>query len=153
MSNERIVDSVSKATRARDRRGTGTLDLLVSFTILVTVISVATPLVVRHERLLKSHRNYRLALDELSNQMDRLTVLPLNELPQAVKQLSPSTFVAERLPGARLGGELQSAEFGTRITLALSWNDTERSRAPVSLAAWVYPSKPQLGKEPAEVPP
>ena len=90
-----------------------TLDLLVAFTLLVTVISVATPLVVRHGRLLKSHRNYRLALDELSNQLDRLTALPLDELPGAIEQLTPSPFLTERLPGARLSGELQPVESGT----------------------------------------
>jgi hypothetical protein len=123
------------------RRGIGTMDLLVSFTLLVTAMSVATPLVVRHGRLLKSQRNYRVALDELSNQMDRLTALPLSELPQAVRQLAPSTFIAERLPSPKLSGELQPTEFGMRVTLKLSWNETERLRAPVSLAGWVFPSR------------
>jgi hypothetical protein len=132
------------------RRGTGSLDLLVSFTLLVTVISVSTPLIVRHGRLLKSQRDYRLALDELSNQMDRLTTLPADDLPQAVKQLSPSTFVTDRLHGAKLGGELQPAESGMRITLTLSWKETERVRAPVVLAAWVFPSKVQPDKKPVE---
>jgi hypothetical protein len=149
-----IVNSNSCLARlARFRRGTGTLDLLVSFTLLVTVISVATPLVVRHGRLLRSQRDYRLALDELSNQMDRLTALPLDELPQAVKQLSPSQFVSERLPGTRLSGELQPDESGARITLSLSWNETERFRAPVALAGWVFASQPHSGKVSAETSP
>jgi hypothetical protein len=141
MANERTLIVRVKISRADDRRGTGTLDLLVSFTLLLTAISVVTPLVVRHGRMLKSHRNYRLALDELSNQIDRLTALSPDKLPQEVKQLSPSTFVAERLPGARLSGELQPIESGTRVTLKLSWNDVERDRAPVTLAAWVFPSQ------------
>jgi hypothetical protein len=148
-----LNSSYGLTTPARCRRGTGSLDLLVSFTLLVTAISVATPLVVRHGRLLRSQRDYRLALDELSNQIDRLTALPLDELTQAVKQLSPSPFVTERLAGARLSGELQPAESGTRITLALSWNETERVRAPVTLAAWVFAPPPQPGKDSAEASP
>jgi hypothetical protein len=136
--------------RSASRRGTGTMDLLVSFTLLLTAISVVSPLVVRHGRMLKSQRNYRLALDELSNQMDRLTMLPIESLPQAIKQLSPSVFLSKRLPGSQLSGELQSTELGTRVTLKLSWNETERARAPVSLAAWVFRTPAQSAKSPAE---
>jgi len=143
----------SSARRSLNRWGTSSLDLLVSFTLLVSVLTVATPLVVRHGRLLKSHRDYRLALDELSNQLDRLTTLPTDELPQAIKQLSLSTFLTERLPGAELRGELQPAEFGMRVTLKLSWNETQRHSAPVSLAAWVIPATPRPGSAPAEVEP
>ncbi len=141
------------ALRPHNRRGTGSLDLLVSFTLLVTLITVVTPLAVRHGRLLRSHRDYRLALDELSNQLDRLTALPVDELSQSIEQLAPSTFLTERLRGAKLTGELQPAEFGTRVTLKLSWNETERHRAPVSLAAWVFPPARKSGGEPAEAEP
>lgn len=141
------------AMHSYNRLGVSSLDLLVSFTLLATVITVATPLIVRHGRLLKSQRDYRLALDELSNQLDRVTALPVGELPDAIKQLSPSTFLTERLPGTKLTGTLQPAEFGTRVTLVLSWNETQRYTAPVSLAAWVFPRQPRSGSEPAEVEP
>jgi hypothetical protein len=141
------------AARRRLRRGTGMLDLFVSFTLLVTLISVATPLVVRHGRLLKSHRDYRLALDELSNQMERLAGLNADQLPRAVKQLTPSAFVAERLSGAELMGELEPADLGSRITLKLTWNETGRHNAPVTLAAWVIPAPRQPGSEPGGVQP
>src|ERR1041385_154336 len=127
MTDGRMMDVNSRSIApAPDRRGTGSLDLLVSFTLLMTAMSVATPLIVRHERMVKSHRNYRLALDELSNQMDRLTALQSDKLSQAVKQISPSSFISERLPGARLSGELQHADFGTRVKLTIFWSETER---------------------------
>jgi hypothetical protein len=125
------------------RLGMGMLDVFVSLTLLVTLISVATPLVVRHAQLLKSHRNYRLALDELSNQLDRLATVPVDRLPTAIDGLAPSEFVAKRLPGARLEGELAAAEIGTRVTLKLSWNEPGRNEHPVSLAAWRMPPSPQ----------
>jgi hypothetical protein len=50
------------------RRGTTILELLVSFSQLITVLSLSATLVVRHGRILTSSRQYRLALDELSNQ-------------------------------------------------------------------------------------
>jgi hypothetical protein len=128
--------AVHSAARGRLRGGTGSLDTLVAFTLLVTVLSVATPLVVRHTRLLKSQRDYRLALDELSNQMDRLTALSADELPNALNELTPSSFLAERIPGSRLSGELQAAETGFRLKLRLSWDESQQN-PPVSLAAWV----------------
>ena len=151
MNNLAAIHSHSYSARPRRaRRGTGTLDLLVSFTLLITVISVATPLVFRHGRLLRSHRDYRLALDELSNQMERLTVLPLKDLPTALEQLSPSPFLVERLPSARLAGQLQPAESGQRVTLTMTWDETERVRAPVTLSAWVFGSQLDLRKESTE---
>jgi hypothetical protein len=128
---------------AKVRRGTSSIDLLVSFTLLMALMTVSTPLAVQHGRLLKSQRNYRLALDELSNQMDRLTALPMDELGRAMEQLSPSQFLAERLSGVKLSGEQQPGEPGTRITLKLSWNDMERHRAPVTLTGWAIPLLPQ----------
>jgi hypothetical protein len=127
--------------------------MLVGFTILIAVIGVASPLVVRHGRLLKSHRNYRLALDELSNQLDRLSSLPMEQLPDEIEQLSPSTFLTDRLPGVQLSGELQPVESGMRITLKLSWNETQREGAPVTLAAWVFPAASEAGSKPVEAKP
>ena len=57
---------------------------------------------VRHGRLLTSEQNYRLALDELSNQLDRLTALPGNEFSLAVKELQLTPFTAERLSDVKL---------------------------------------------------
>jgi hypothetical protein len=133
-----------------NRQATSTLDLLVALTLLVAVIGVATPLSVRHGRLLKSQRNYRVALDELSNQVERLSVLPAGELPRALDELKPSDFVMERLADVELGGELRPFESATRVTLRISWSEMERKLAPLSLSAWVYPPAPRPGNERAE---
>lgn len=135
------------------RSGTGMLDLLVSFTLLVTLISVSTPLVVRHGCLLKSHRNYRLALDELSNQMERLAALTVDQLPSALEQISPSKFISDRLPGAKIASDSEPVELGgRRITLKLSWNDVGRREAPVTLAAWIMPLPPGRGEAEGDSP-
>jgi hypothetical protein len=146
-TNTKIKPPVRFAARRRLRRGFSMLDLFVSFTLLVTLMSVATPLIVRHDRLLKSQRNYRLALDELSNQMESLTQLTAGQLPQAVKQVTPSAFVKERLSGVGITGEAEPAEVGSRVTLRLTWNEPGRRNAPVTLAAWVVPTPPQPGSE------
>ncbi len=121
------------------RHAIGSLEVLVAFTLLATVLSVSAPLLIRNNRLIASQRDYRLSLDELSNQLDRLTTLSPAELPAAIERLVPSDFVIARLPGAKLSGELQPSDPGTRITLKLSWENLGNRRAPVALTAWVYP--------------
>jgi hypothetical protein len=130
----------SGAFKRRAKRGTGTLEMLVSFTLLLTTMSVATQTLVRYFRLTKSQEKFCLALDELSNQMDRLTVLPQREAVEAVRQLAPSVFVREHLPGVKLSGELHPMEAGTHLTLRISWNEIDRVHAPVQLSGWLFES-------------
>lgn len=114
------------------------------------MLGVATPLVVRHGRLLTAHRQYRLALDELSNQLERLTALPEAELLAAVEQLTASDFAAARLPGVELKGELAPDDLGTCVTLRISWDEPQRREAPLSLSAWVMPGPTQADGPPME---
>jgi Flp pilus assembly protein TadG len=123
----------------RDRRGTSALEVLVAFTLLSSVLALSTPLVVAHGRLLKAQRNYRLALDELSNQLDRLTTLPEPDLPKALDELVPSPLTASRLPGATLRGQLAETELGKRVTVEIWWDEPNHQAAPLRLAAWVLP--------------
>jgi hypothetical protein len=75
--------------------------------------------------------------------LDRLASVPFDRLPMAIDELAPSAFVAQRLAGAKLEGELAAAETGTRVTLKLSWNEPGRNQHPVTLAAWLVPRPPQ----------
>jgi hypothetical protein len=121
---------------ARRRCGISSLEVLVSLTLLTSVLALATPLIVAHGRLLKQQRYYRLALDELSNQHERLSTLPAEELSAAIEALTPSPLATERLPGAALRGELADARFGRRLTLEIWWDEPNRDAAPVRLTAW-----------------
>lgn len=119
------------------RRGTTALEVIVSFTLLSSVLAFATPLVVRHTRLLAGQRHYRLALDELSNQLERLAALPATELPAAAREIVPSEFVTTRLPGAKLQAQLIPADPGQRLTLRLTWDEPGRRETPLMLSAWI----------------
>jgi len=123
----------------RHRSGSTALEALVAFTLLSAALTFATPLVVQHSRLLKAQRNYRLALDEVSNQIDRLSLLPADELSNALSQLKPSELIAAKLPGAELRGKLDDSDIGRRLTLRLSWQ-AQGSPTKVSLATWVLPA-------------
>ena len=118
------------ARRARNERPTGrsgalVIEAFVALTLLTTVLSVAVPLVVQHGRLLADCRSYRLALDELSNQLDRLSALPAEELAASLQQLRPSELTARSLPGAKLTSQLDSVDLGVRLTLRISWGEPQ----------------------------
>jgi hypothetical protein len=133
---------ISTDRRQPARRGFSMFDLLVAFTLLVTAMSISTPLVVRHAQLLKSQRNYRLALDELTNQLERITTLAPAELPTAIEAIAPSAFISQRLPSARLSGKLAEIAGGTRVSLDITWKELGHRRKPVTLAAWVFDGSP-----------
>ena len=135
-----ITSNPRSAINIRLRRcGSTSYEVLVAFTLVTTLVSLSLSSMVRHGRLLTSEQNYRLALDELSNQLDRLTALPGNELPQAVKELQLTPFTAARLSDAQLVGEIAPTDIGQRVTLRLT------SRGPnglqVSMAGWTLPSR------------
>ena len=125
--------------RSRQRAGALTLEVIVALGVLTTTMSVTLPLIVRHDRLLTSQRHYRLALDELSNQMDRLTSLPLDDLSEELDRLAPSSFALSRLPDAEIIGQLEPTDLGQLLKLQMTWHESERRAAPLSLVAWIYP--------------
>jgi len=139
--------SACHANRRCPFSGTSTLEVLVAFTLLTTVLTLSLPLVVRHGRLLMTARHYRLAIEELSDQLERLTAMRDAEVQSALERLTPSEFTASRLPGAELSGKLEPADFGQRLTLQIVWNEPQRRAAPVSLAAWILPAaQPPRGR-------
>jgi hypothetical protein len=124
---------------SRRRLAVSTLEVLVSLTLLMSMLSVSLPLIVRHGRLLTAQQHYRLALDELSNQLDRLTGTPAKDVPQVLKQLSVSPFTAARLVGAKLNAELKPAEIGQSFTVRLTWKEAQEQSA--TMTGWVLPSR------------
>lgn len=134
--------SCKQRTQCAGHAGASSLEVIMAFTLLSSVLAFSTPLIVRHQRLVTAQREYRLALDEATNQLDRFSTLPRNELSAAVERLEPSEFLAARLPGAKLHGELQAADIGQRVTVSISWGDEQRTAAPVTLTAWFFPQPP-----------
>jgi hypothetical protein len=120
------------------------LEVIVALTLLMSVLSVSLPLVFRHGHLLVAQRHYRQAMDEVSNQLDRLTSLKAADLGEALKHLSPSSFVAARLSNVKLHSEAKAEDGGQRVTLRLSWNDPREEQ--VTMTGWVFPLKDNPGR-------
>jgi hypothetical protein len=132
--------TATNSIRLRRSRAVTTLETVVAFTLLTAILSVSAPLLVKHARLATQQRHYRLALDELSNQIERLTLLPDKEIQPALDRLQPSEFATAQLSTVKLHGHLHGADFGRRLVLTLTWGEAEQGGAAISLAAWIAPA-------------
>jgi hypothetical protein len=152
--HELFTFPVGTAIKPAPRRtATSVIESLVALTLLTTLLTVSTPLVVRHGRMLAAQRAYRIALDELTNQLDRLSATAPDEVSAAVDQLALTPFAAARLPGAKLTGRLEPANFGQRLRLEISYADSQLQTSPVTLVAWVpAASQPSEGETAEEEP-
>jgi hypothetical protein len=112
-------------------------EVLVAFSLVATVIGMSAPLMVRHIRLLATARHYRLAIEEMANQLERVAALPPADVDAAVSSIAVSDFTAEKLPGAELTAELHDAKFGRRVTLHIVWDEPQRRETPLTMTAWV----------------
>lgn len=109
-------------------------EVIVAAGLLVAAFSVTTPLVVKNGRIWHQTRHQQLAMDELSNQMDRLLVASDEERAGSLKQLVVSEQVAAVLADAKLNSEIIDGE---RLVLSLSW-DRGVEALPVRLVGWLH---------------
>jgi len=130
------------------RRGATITEFVVACALLGSLIVLVVPSAVRIRRLQHSIRHDRIAMDEVTNQLDRLTQLPLDQLRQEVDDLTPSEFAVSGLPNPTLTGSLQDSEDGYRLLLEISWDSPGRRMAPLKMATWVYPDSTKEGPAP-----
>lgn len=119
------------------RHGSLLVEALVATTILASAVAVIGPLAVCHDRLLQRCRHRQAALDELSNQLDRLTHMPASVLEAALAQLEPSEFARQALPSPELTFHRTPSADVVRLALTISWNGIPPERPMLTLAAWV----------------
>ena len=138
-------------TSRRSRRGTTIIEFVVACSLLGSLILFVVPSAIRIGRLQRVIRQDRIAMDEVTNHLERLAKLPVSQIKQEVAGLTPSEFAVAGLPNPRIAGTVQDAEEGYRLALEISWNNPGRSVAPLTMATWLYPSSTTAspGKEPA----
>lgn len=119
-----------------DPAGMSALEVIVAMTLLATALSVGTQIVFRARRVMDDHRDYRLALDEVSNVLDELSTLPSEELEEQLETLTLSPTIATHLVHPTLTGESDKDNFGTRITIQLAWGPSDQSPKKVMLSSW-----------------
>ena len=121
------------------RRGTTIIEFVVACSLLGSLMLFVVPSAIRIERLQRVIRQDRIAMDEITNQLERLAQLPLGQLKEEVDSLTPSEFAATGLSNPRLSGTLLDSQDGYRLAVEISWDSPGRREAPVSMATWLYP--------------
>lgn len=117
------------------------LEVIAALAVLVAALAAITPLFVRHTRLVAESRRERIALEELTNQAERLAAVPAGELDGHLAALALSPLAAGYLPEPRLTATRGSSPLGEQVTLRLGWNSPGRDEKPLTLVAWLALAK------------
>lgn len=137
--------------RNRNRGGFTLTELVVAAILLVSVMAVVAPLTVRSGRLWRDAQHRQLAMDELSNQLERLIALPRPQRQAALNELAPSEHLKLALPNATITAETIRDDDGARLVLSLTWNQQASLQstapqgaslpqpAPITLVGWLDP--------------
>lgn len=132
----------------KSRRGVTFAELIVAAALLIGGMSLVGQLTVTNGRLLQQSRQHRLALDEISNQLEWLTTLDGEDLALAIEDLAPSDTAVSALANPTLNAELVEDDDGSRLTLSIQWEKPQPS-APIKLTAWIRPYAIQSLETPA----
>jgi len=128
--------NTNQPTYPANRSGFTVTEMLVSALLLISVMSLVGPLAVRTGRLWQQTRHGRLALEELSNQLDRLTHLSADKRTVALAKLAPTQSIRVALSNPQLSAKTIHDQDGQRLVLQLTW---DRAGAPgkLSLTGWL----------------
>lgn len=110
--------------------------MVVAATLMVSTMAIVAPLTVRAGRLWQDVRHRQLAIDALSNELERLTSMTEEQRTQEIGQLAPPAHLQDILPSVILNGELLPGPDGTRLILKLNW-DRPGNPEPISLVGWL----------------
>lgn len=111
-------------------------ELIVAATLLIGSMVVVSKLAIASGRTWQLTRYHQLALDDLTNQIERLTSLSDNERQQAMETLQPSERVRQVLTNATLTSEVLSDSLGQRLVLTLTCEESDII-PPLQLVSWL----------------
>lgn len=118
------------------RRGVTIIECVVAASILLVAMSTVTTMTFRVGRLWIDVAHQRIAMNELTNTLESITVLPSDQINEALANLTPSPEASVSLDQPKLSGERVRDEFGDRIVLTLSWRSVHPIR-PARLVGWM----------------
>ncbi len=149
----RTYDKSSKrsAAPANPNKGVMMTEVLIASLVLMAVLSVLTQLFIRGGRLQMDNRRYQVALEELSNQMDRLTSLEEDARRRALESLACSEASQIALGSPELTATRLDDADGRRLVLTLAWKHFG-VRKPVTLVGWLAPADMTTSDRPVEGP-
>lgn len=118
------------------RTGVTLAELIAAAAVLTTVMSLATGMCYRVSTIWRDVGQHRVALVELSNQLDHLTTLPVKEIRGQLDSLAVSEACARTLSESELTANLAQTDLGWQVRLSLNWKRRNIGK-PVELSGWV----------------
>ena len=116
------------------------MELLASVAILLATVTVITTLLFKCGMIWRDVSQRRVAVAELSSQLEELTLLDQESATEKIEQLKLSQIFTERLPEAKLTGKISQDNLGVRIQLSLNWKRAVESK-PIILSGWLIESE------------
>jgi len=133
------------------------LEIIVAATLITTGLAVIAKLTIASGRMWMQTRHERLALEELSNQLELLVAMQRNDRDEAIANLTPSPHITSSLVGASLEADFLRDQDGSRIALTIRWGDQHEESSDeeqqsilqgrtrqMSLVGWVDPADNDL---------
>ena len=131
-----------KAVGLKKNSGFTILELSLALTILFAAAFLLTQFLVASQHQRRAGDQRRLALEELSNRMERVLAAKWDEVnAAAIEKQALSPLVQEKLPDAKLTAlvtDEPGPPIGKQIRLEISWEQGEGRGAPLGLTAWRY---------------
>jgi type II secretory pathway pseudopilin PulG len=131
-----------KPRRSAGPKGVTLLEVTLALTILVGATALLAQFLVASSRQRRVADQRQLALEELSNRMERALAGKWESLTAAeLEQAAIAPRVLDELPAASIKATVdEEAEpvTGKRIRLEISWESSGGRAAPLSLTAWRY---------------
>jgi len=127
---------------------------MVAAGLLLVILSVVGQVTVRSGRVQQQTRRQHIAMQELSNQLDRLTMLPASQLDEAIAELAPSPLAQQSLSDVEITAKRIEGAEGSRLLVRLTWQRIGKA-ATLSLVGWRHPTavsvdSPNIGSPSAE---
>lgn len=136
-NNARSLTGTSCAASSSAASGFAMLELIIAAGLLAAAVGIVATCAVAAQRVQRQQLQHTLAVDELSNQLERLTALPLtSDIDSLLQQLQPSDWAVQRLPGATVTGKRLDDQWGERVELQLQWT-RGGNPPPLVAVAWL----------------
>ncbi len=122
--------------QCHSRQGVTAIELVVSAMLLITVMTFMTSLCFRINLVWKDIGHHRVAVGELSNQLESLQRMTPQGAREALQIIQPSSLCRQTLRDPELRGQIVRDDLGERVVLQINWTRRHPGQ-PIELAAWL----------------
>ena len=126
------------SSRLNSVAGITITEVIVSTVLMMTIMGLVGTVCHRVNLIWFDVNHHRVAVSELSNQLEELTALTLDQAAVAVKTIEPSESCRRALASPELNGEIFEDRLGSRILLKINWARAHPAK-PVEMSGWIIP--------------